>query len=118
IPISVIETLKDNCFLLNSGHRIDEIDIVALEAHPHEDIIPMVTRYALPSGKSVQLFAGGAMANLTAGEGDSLNAFDVTLALLAEGIGHIVGVGQAAAPGVHLLPQHVWERACPPPGVD
>lgn len=114
IPAAVIATLKNNCFLLNSGHRVDEIELDALTAHPHVDLVPMVTRYTLPSGKSVQLFAGGAMANLTAGEGDSLNAFDVTLALMAEGIGHIVGAGQNAAHGVHLLPQPVWERACPP----
>ena len=53
------------------------------------------------------------MANLVGGEGDSLNAFDMTLAVMAEGIGHIVGDGALAASGVHLLPRHVWERACP-----
>lgn len=114
VPFAVMEQLKDGCFLLNSGHRIDEIEIAALAGMPHGDPVPMVRRYIMPSGKSVHLFAGGAMANLTAGEGDSLNAFDVTLALMAEGIGHIVGVGQDAPAGVHLLPQDVWQRACPP----
>ena len=50
------------------------------------------------------------MFNLTAGQGDSLNAFDVTLATLISGIGHIVGQGAEWTPGVHLLPREVWEQ--------
>ena len=115
IPFSVIESLKDGCFLLNAGHRIDEIEIEALAELPSEQALPAVTSYRLDGERTVHLFAGGAMANLTAGEGDSLNAFDMTLAVMAEGIGHIVGDGEKAAPGVHLLPRHVWERACPDP---
>jgi adenosylhomocysteinase len=53
---------------------------------------------------------GGAMANLTAGEGDSLNAFDLTLALMVAGIGYIVGAGADKPPGVYLLPREVWEK--------
>ncbi len=44
------------------------------------------------------------------GEGDSLNAFDVTLATLVSGIGHIVGQGAEWLPGIHLLPHEVWEK--------
>jgi adenosylhomocysteinase len=51
------------------------------------------------------------MANLTAGEGDSLNAFDVTLAILARGLGYLVVPGSAEPPGIYLLPRPVWEGA-------
>ncbi len=49
------------------------------------------------------------MANLTAGEGDSLNAFDLTMAVLTAGIGFLASDGPSYPPGIHLLPRHVWE---------
>ena len=115
LPFEIIEQLRDGCFLLNSGHRIDEIELSPLLARPSEQALPAVTTHRLSSGNRVHLFVGGAMANLTGGEGDSLNAFDMTLAVMAEGIGHVVGAGEAARQGVHLLPRAVWERACPDP---
>ena len=51
------------------------------------------------------------MLNLTAGFGDSLNAFDVTLAVMASGIHHIVTDGMRAPAQVYLLPQAVWQQA-------
>ncbi|MDR3493800.1 MAG: NAD(P)-dependent oxidoreductase [Ancalomicrobiaceae bacterium] len=111
VPWEVIQRLKDGCFLLNSGHRLDEIELAPLLERPWAAPIPFVTSHELPSGAKVYLLANGAMANLTAGEGDSLNAFDVTLAVMATGIGHIVGDGQRAPAGVHLLPKRAWETA-------
>ena len=55
--------------------------------------MPYVNAYQL-NEKTVYLLANGSMFNLTAGYGDSLNAFDVTLAVMAAGIGHIVGAGR------------------------
>jgi adenosylhomocysteinase len=109
LPWPVIERLRDGCFLLNSGHRADEIETGPLFGRPTTEPIPQVTAHVLPSGATVYLFARGAMANLTAGDGDSLNCFDLTLAVMTSGIGHIVGAGASAPPGVHLLPQKVWE---------
>lgn len=115
LPFSTISALKDNCFLLNAGHRIDEMELAPLADLSSEASLPAITTYTLPSGGDVHLFVGGAMANLTAGEGDSLNAFDMTLAVMIEGIRHIVGDGAQAEHAVHMLPRHVWERACPDP---
>ncbi len=115
LPFEVIAGLKNGCILLNAGHRIDEMELGPLLELPAEESLPSITTYRLGNGREVHLFVGGAMANLTAGEGDSLNAFDVTLAVMAEGVGHIVGEGERAVPGVHLLPRSVWERACPDP---
>ena len=47
------------------------------------------------------------MANLAAGQGDSLNAFDVTLAALVAGIG-FWSAGEFLFPGVHDLPSSAW----------
>jgi len=87
IRASEIEHLRDGCFLLNAGHLADEIEVAALG--PRREVIPFVEE-ARPAGKPIYLFAGGSMANLVAGEGDSLNTFDVTLATMVAGIGHIV----------------------------
>ena len=103
-----IPMLKDGAFLLNSVHRADEINLAALKEHPTEAVIPFVDAFEV-DGKTVYLFAGGSMANLTAGEGDSLNAFDVTLAVLTAGIGFIVSLEAQQKPDVYILPQDVWE---------
>jgi adenosylhomocysteinase len=95
--------LKDGVFLLNIGHRSDEINVVSLQNYPHQMVLPHIEEFNL-KGRRIYLIAGGSMANLTAGQGDSLNAFDVTLAVLAAGIGYIGGSGVEQAPGLHLLP--------------
>lgn len=102
--------LKDGAFLLNVGHRADEIDAQALLAYPHATVLPFIEEVQL-SGRSVFLIAGGAMMNLTAGEGDSLNAFDLTLAVMAAGIGYMVQEAAYRPPGVYLLPRSAWEAA-------
>ena len=102
--------LRDGVFLLNVGHTADEIDVADLRAYPHGEVLPFVEAVEV-DGRTVYLLAGGSMFNLTAGWGDSLNAFDVTLAVMTAGIGHIVGAGAQAAPGVHVLPRAVWAAA-------
>lgn len=99
--------LKDGAFLLNVGHASEEYDVPALLAHPHEEVRPHVTCIRLDA-RRVYLFASGAMANLTAGQGDSLNAFDVALAVMVAGVGFLVREGAAYPPGVHLLPERAW----------
>lgn len=103
-----IPLLRDGAFLLNVGHRADEIEVAALRAYPGADVLPCVEAIDL-GDRTVYLFAGGSMANLAAGHGDSLNAFDVTLALMIAGIGHIVGAGAQEPAGVYILPRRVWE---------
>lgn len=103
-----LSRLRDGAFLLNVGHRADEIDVVALLAFPHTQALPFVEAVQV-GAKTIYLFAGGSMANLTAGHGDSLNAFDVTLAIMTAGIGYIAGAGAQAGPGIHTLPRAVWE---------
>jgi len=101
--------LKHGAFLLNVGHRPDEIDVAALRARPHREVLPFIEEVQIGERAVVYLFAGGSMANLTAGQGDSLNSFDVLLAVMAAGIGYLAGEGAQEAPGVHVLPRRVWE---------
>ncbi len=102
-----IAALRPGAFLMNVGHLADEIDTVTLMAYPHETVLPFVEEVALPQGV-IYLLAGGSMFNLTAGWGDSLNAFDVTLAVMTAGIGHIARISAETPPGVYLLPREAW----------
>jgi adenosylhomocysteinase len=107
--------LKNGTFLLNIGHRADEIDVSALLAYPHEEVLPYVEAVHLGE-RTVYLLAGGSMFNLTAGWGDSLNAFDITLAVMTAGIHYLVTAGSRQPPGVHLLPRSAWEPVLKPSG--
>jgi len=104
-----IPLLKDNAILLNCGHSNIEIDVATLRTYPSEPLLPYIKAFQIDQ-KRIYLLAGGAMFNLTAGEGDSLNAFDVTLAVMISGIGHIVGQGANWSPGIHLLPREGWAK--------
>ena len=106
--------LKDGAFLLNIGHYADEIEVSALRAYPHEDVLPDVEAVHFDD-RTVYLLAGGSMFNLTAGWGDSLNAFDITLAVMTAGIRYMVTAGSQQSPGVHLLPRSAWEPVLMPP---
>ena len=100
--------LKEGAFLLNCGHQDVEIDVAALRAYPSQRVLPYIETFQI-GDRRIYLLAEGSMFNLTAGAGDSLNAFDVTLAAMISGLGHIVGQGAEWPPGVHLLPREVWE---------
>lgn len=105
---SVIDSLKPGAFLVNAGHAAHEIDVAALQRFPSSPAVPFVTEYTRPGGKPVYLFADGAMANLTAGEGDSINSFDLTLAVLTAAIIFVSCEGTEYPPGLHPLPPSVW----------
>lgn len=104
----LIEQAKSGLFILNVGHVAEEIDVPFLKQHPMSEPMPYVNAYQV-GDKTIYLLADGLMFNLTAGYGDSINAFDVTLAVMASGIGHIVGEGEKAEKDVYLLPQKVWQ---------
>ncbi len=97
--------LPAGSFLVNAGHADDEIELSALgERTP---LVPYVESCRV-GDKELYLVAGGAPANVTAGFGDTLDSFDVTLAVLVRGVGHIAGAGASEPPGVHDLPESAW----------
>ncbi|MDW6001879.1 NAD(P)-dependent oxidoreductase [Vibrio mangrovi] len=105
-----LRQLKNGAFVMNVGHVSDEIDTSGLDMSRAEEVMPYVFEYQ-QQGKHFFLLANGAMFNLTAGFGDSINAFDVTLAIMAAGMQHMMGEGAKAEPGFYLLPDEVWKPA-------
>lgn len=100
---------KDGQFLMNVGHLSEEIDLKTLRQYRSEAVLPFVERVYLGK-KRLYLFAGGHMANLTAGFGDSLNAFDVILGIMTVGIEFLVKSSTEYPPGVQQLPRIAWEK--------
>ncbi len=99
--------LKTGSFLLNVGHASDEIDVAALR--PRKEVLPFIEEVTL-DGRTVFLFAGGSTANVTAGQGDSLNSFDLTLGTMVAGLRFIFTPAAADhPPGIHPLPRSAWE---------
>ncbi len=107
IDAETIARLKPGCFLINVGHTDDEIDLSALP--DRRPVLPHVDA-CRAGAHEIYLMAGGSMANLTAGHGDSLNAFDVTSAVMAAGVGFIATLDDGWANAVHPLPEAVWQR--------
>jgi adenosylhomocysteinase len=101
-----VKLLADGCFLLNVGHTGDEIEVEALG--PRHEVMPFVEEARVGAG-TVYLFAGGSMANLTAGHGDTLNSFDITMATMLAGLQYVLSPeARAESPGLHPLPRS-WE---------
>lgn len=100
--------LPDGAILLNASHVNDEIDVAALAAGRRSRLMPFVEQFEV-GGRTRYLFADGAMANLAAGNGDSLNAFQVPLAIMVGAVRYMVGPGAASEPGVHPLPPSAYE---------
>lgn len=96
--------MSDGAFILNVGHVAEEIDMGWLYKHPHNKIMPFVEKFTLPD-RNLYLLAGGSMLSLTAGFGDSINAFDVMLAVMVSGIKHITDNSLSHPIGCHFLPR-------------
>ncbi len=100
--------LADGCILMNVGHTADEIETAALGSL--REVIPFMEE-TQRGGRTVYLFAGGSMANLTAGQGDTLNSFDITMAAMLAGLRFVfTDEARAQLPGLHPLPRAAWEE--------
>ena len=107
VSAEVIARLKPDCFLLNVGHVGDEIEVAALPER--RQVLPFVEACRV-GDHEVFLLADGSMANLTAGHGDSLNAFDITSAVMVAGVGFIAGIDGPQTARVRPLPAEVWRQ--------
>lgn len=108
VGFSELSALKDGAFVLNVGHGTGEIRVDELPTDTAQEVLPHVYEYRFED-RAIFLLANGAMFNLTAGFGDSLNAFDVTLAIMAGGIRYLLNNASTLAPGLQILPDAAWK---------
>ncbi len=105
-----LQQAQDGVFILNVGHVAEEIDVGFLKGLSHHEPMPYVNAYQL-NEKTVICWPTVRCSNLTAGYGDSLNAFDVTLAVMAGRHRPYRRRGGAANAGLYLLPQSARQPA-------
>ncbi|KUN29590.1 hypothetical protein AQJ23_02160 [Streptomyces antibioticus] len=105
ISENVLPLLASGCFVLNAGHSADEIALDVLG--PGTEVLPHVTSHR-PFAGEVLLLSGGHLVNLAAGDGDSLNSFDLTSALMVSAVGWTSSRAVGHPPGVHPLPSDAW----------
>lgn len=108
IGLAELSKLKDGAFVMNVGHGTGEIRTSELADLPHREVMPYVFEYQI-NDKTLYLLANGAMFNLTAGFGDSLNAFDVTLGIMAGGLRYLMASATNLPAGMQVLPDTAWK---------
>jgi len=103
--------MKDGAVLANAGHFDVEIDLGALrEAAGGAGgvrVRPLVDQFRLPDGRSLNLLASGRVVNLAAGEGHPASVMDLSFALQALSVEHLVAGEGTLGPGVHPVPDDI-----------
>jgi adenosylhomocysteinase len=100
--------MKDGAVLANAGHFDVEIDLAELRAAASEvsEILPLVTRYDLGE-RRLDVLADGRVVNLAAGRGHPAEVMDISFAVHALAVEHLVGAGADLPPGVHPVPEGI-----------
>jgi len=99
--------LRDGAVLGNAGHFDVEVDVTGLQAMAVEAhrVRPHVDEYVLPSGRRLLLLAEGRLVNLSAADGHPPAVMDVSFAVQALVLHHLVVTD--LAPGVHAVPERL-----------
>jgi adenosylhomocysteinase len=103
------ERMKDGAVLANAGHFDVEIDLAALASVAGEgvEVLPLVEQYTLPDGRRLNLLARGRVVNLAAASGHPAEVMDVSFALQALCVEHLVNAGGDLPPGVQPVPDAI-----------
>ena len=103
--------IKDKAIMANAGHFDVEIDKIALEkmAVSHGQTKPNIEEYVFADGRKVYLLGEGRLVNLAAGDGHPAEIMDLTFALQALSLAHVLTHPELEA-GVHSVPKDIDER--------
>ncbi|MCL6443869.1 MAG: adenosylhomocysteinase [Alicyclobacillus sp.] len=110
ITSSAFEVMKDGAVLANAGHfdvEISKSDLYALAASVRT-VRRNVEEFRFKDGRRVYLLAEGRLVNLASGDGHPVEVMDMTFALQALALRHVVE--NRLDPGVHPLPRALDEQ--------
>src|SRR5207248_3994493 len=98
--------MKDGAIMANAGHFDVELDLEELRALAVEvrEVRPLIEQYELEDGRRLNLLARGRVVNLAAGEGHPAAVMDVSFALQALCIEHLVTRREELRAGVQAVP--------------
>ncbi len=101
--------MKDGALLANAGHFDVELDLEELRALAVEvrEVRPLIEQYSLDDGRRLNLLARGRVVNLAAGEGHPAAVMDVSFALQALCIEHLVARREELSAGVQAVPESI-----------
>ncbi|MEW9701922.1 adenosylhomocysteinase [Paenibacillus sp. SI8] len=100
------DVMKNGAILCNAGHFDVEINKEELAARAAQvrEVRKNIDEYALKDGRKVYLLAEGRLVNLAAGDGHPVEVMDLTFALQALSLRHVVQRGKSLPAKVHAVP--------------
>jgi adenosylhomocysteinase len=107
-----LEVIKDGCVMGNSGHFDNEISKVALSemrATPKR-VREFVDEYRLPDGRRIFLISEGRLMNLAAGQGHPVEIMDMSFAIQALSLEHLVKAHSKLENKVYEVPRELDEE--------
>jgi len=104
-----LEVMKDGCVLGNSGHFDNEISKPALEEYGGKPkrVREFVDEYPLPGGRKAYLISEGRLMNLGAGQGHPVEIMDMSFAIQALALEHLVNNHHTLQPQVYKVPEEL-----------
>jgi adenosylhomocysteinase len=101
--------MKDGAILANAGHFDVELDLEELRslAARVREVRPLIEQYSLEDGRRLNLLARGRVVNLAAGEGHPAAVMDVSFALQALCVEHLVARRGSLSAGVQPVPESI-----------
>ncbi len=107
-----VALLKDGCVLANAGHFDNEVSKPALEksARKVANVRAGVIQYLQKDGRRIYLLADGRLVNLAAGQGHPVEIMDMSFAVQALGMEHLVREHGRLGAGVHRIPDAIDEE--------
>jgi len=102
---------KDGLVMANAGHFDVEINKSALEslAVGEEDVRDGIRQFTLKDGRKLYLLGDGRLVNLVLGDGHPVEIMDISFALQALTLKHIVESGPLS-PAVYRVPDEIDQR--------
>jgi adenosylhomocysteinase len=102
---------KDGIVVANAGHFDIELDLAGLAdiAEEERQVRDDVTRYVLADGRRIDVLAQGRLVNLAVGQGHPVEIMDMSFAIQALSVEHIVKNRDTLAPGLHPVPRAIDE---------
>ena len=106
-----LERAKEGLLLANAGHFDVEIDVAGLRsmAAGERSVRDGIREFTLRDGRRVNLLGEGRLVNLVLGEGHPVEIMDISFALQALSLRHLVQ-SPALPPGLYPVPPEIDER--------
>lgn len=107
-----IAAMRTGAVMANAGHfdvEISKTDLLAL-AVSHRTVRKNIEEYVLPDGRTVYLLAEGRLVNLAAGDGHPTEIMDLSFAVQALSVLHILQHHQELSPQVYNASDEVNQR--------